>query len=130
MENTQQLLQKARQDLIDDMKARNIGAIIWDNSTAGFQYLPVATLGPAHVVNITGLYRNDDTLYLIEEDNPRADIDDYYDHDTEVKPTVVCLTESVARGDLGDPLADGYTTEASIEEWLAIADCYFQALAE
>ncbi len=128
---TTPLLDKAKKDMIADMESRQIGAILWDNATAGFQYLPVATLASGKVVNISGLYHYGDDLYLVEEDNPRADINHFYDEDTEVKPTVVCLSASVAEGDLGNPATeDGFTLDGTMEEWLAIADCYFQALAE
>ncbi|MDE7159580.1 MAG: hypothetical protein K2O24_01855 [Muribaculaceae bacterium] len=128
---TTPLLDKAKKDMIADMESRQIGAILWDNATAGFHYIPVATLPSGKVVNITGLYHYGDDLYLVEEENPRADINNYYNHDTEVKPTVVCLSDTVARGDLGNPgEEDGFTLDASMEEWLAIADCYFEALAE
>ena len=135
MENID-LLGKARQDLIDDMKERNIGAILWDNATAGFQFIPEINLAEddaeqPDVARIMGLYRYDDVLYLIEEDKADINFNDFYDEDTEVKPSVVTLTESVARGDLGDPTKEkGYTTEGSLEEWLTIADCYFEALNE
>lgn len=125
------LLNQAKSNLIADMKGRGIAAIIWDNATAGFHYLPVATLGEGKVVNISGLYAYDDQLYLIEEDCAKANIDHYYDHDSQVRPTVVTLTPSVATADLGEPTAaDGFTQTASLEEWLGIADCYFEALAE
>lgn len=135
MENID-LLGKAQQDLIDDMKERNIGAILWDNSTAGFQFIPEINLAEddaemPDVTRIMGLYRYNDTLYLVEEDKAHVDFNEFYDEDTEVKPSVVTLTESVARGDLGDPTKEpGFTTEGSLEEWLTIADCYFEALNE
>lgn len=128
---TTPLLDKAKKDMIADMESRQIGAILWDNATAGFRYLPVATLASGKVVNISGLYHYADNLYLVEEDNPRADINNFYDRDSEVKPTVVCLSDSVATSDLGNPATeDGFTLGGTMEEWLAIADCYFQALAE
>ena len=37
---SQALFVKAKNAIVEDMEARNIGAIIWDNSTAGFQQLP------------------------------------------------------------------------------------------
>lgn len=135
MENID-LLGKAQQDLIADMKERNIGAILWDNATAGFQYIPEIDLAQDDAEEpdcsrIMGLYRYDDELYLIEEDKSKVDFNRFYNPDTEVKPSVVTLTESVARGDLGDPTKEpGYTTDGSLEEWLAIADCYFEALNE
>lgn len=142
MDNTQnysesgaELLDKACQDLIKDMQNREIGAIIWDLSTVGFHYIPEVRVsdagGKEKVVRVTGLYRYDGVLYLIEEDASGVNVDNYYNPDSEVKPTVVILTEDVAAKDLGSPVnGKGYTTEGSIEEWLAVADCYFEALAE
>ncbi len=125
------LLNQAKNNLIADMAGRGLAAIIWDNATAGFHYLPVATLGEGKVVNISGLYAYDGELYLIEEDCAKANIDRYYDQDSQVRPTVVTLTPSVAAGDLGTPTPeDGFTQTATLEEWLGIADCYFEALAE
>ncbi|MDE6010235.1 MAG: hypothetical protein K2F87_02145 [Muribaculaceae bacterium] len=135
MENID-LLGKARQDLIADMKARGIGAILWDNATAGFQYIPEINLAEDETEQpdtsrIMGLYRYDDELYLVEEDKADVDFNDFYDADTEVKPSVVTLTEDIACKELGNPTEEkGYTTEGSLEEWLAIADCYFEALNE
>lgn len=135
MENID-LLGKAKQDLIDDMKERGIGAILWDNATAGFQYIPEINLAEDEAEQpdcsrIMGLYRYDDTLYLIEEDKSHIDFNEFYDEDTEVKPSVVTLTETIAQKDLGNPTEEkGYTTEGSLEEWLTIADCYFEALNE
>lgn len=133
MENID-LFAKAKQDLIDDMKERNIGAILWDNATAGFEQLPEVDLGGEEsaepdVSRVMGLYRYNGMLYLIEEDKAHVDFNDFYDEETEIKPSVVTLTETVARKDLGDPTEEkGYTTEGSLEEWLVIADCYFEAL--
>ena len=133
MENID-LFGKAKQDLIDDMKSRNIGAILWDNATADFEQIPEINLAEddaemPDTVRIMGLYRYDDTLYLIEEDKAKVDFNHFYNADSEVKPSVVTLTESVAVSDLGDPTKEeGYTTEGSLEEWLTIADCYFEAL--
>lgn len=139
MENTQAaeaaLLAKAKQDLINDMKSREIGAIIWDNATAGFPYLPEilhhSKKDPekTRVAQIMGMYHYDGVLYLIEEDRAPITFDDFWNPDTEAAPTVVTLTEDIARKDLGDPEAvKGYTTQGTLEEWTAIADCYFQAL--
>ena len=133
MENID-LFGKAKQDLIDDMKSRNIGAILWDNATADFEQIPEINLAEddaemPDTVRIMGLYRYDDTLYLIEEDKAKVDFNHFYNADSEVKPSVVTLTESVAVSDRGDPAKEeGYTTEGSLEEWLTIADCYFEAL--
>ncbi|MBD5204377.1 MAG: hypothetical protein HDS82_05845 [Bacteroidales bacterium] len=139
MENTQnqgssQLLEKAIGDLMTDMASREIGAIIWDNSTAGFHYLPEVTVeenGKKRVARVTGMYRYDGRLYLIEEDVAGVDIDRFYDKDSEVKPTVVTLTEDMASRVLGDPRSEkGYTTEGSLEEWVVVADDYYEALTE
>lgn len=122
---------EAIRSISDSMAAKNIGAIIWDNSAAGFHYLPVATSESGQPVRVTGLYRYDDRLYLIDETNPRANIDLYYDRDTEVRPVVICLSPSVAPSDLGNPgKSSGFTTQASDEEWVVIADCYLEALNE
>ena len=139
MENTQnqgssQLLEKAIGDLMTDMASREIGAIIWDNSTAGFHYLPEVTVeedGKKRVARVTGMYRYDGRLYLIEEDVAGVDIDRFYDKDSEVKPTVVTLTEDMASRVLGDPRSEkGYTTEGSLEAWVVVADDYYEALTE
>lgn len=135
MENTNQnvsaLLAQAKENLKKNMLDRNMAAIIWDLSTAGFHYIPEVTLDNGKVARVTGLYVSGDELYLIEEDCKRADIDNFYDPDSEVRPTVVCLTPNVTPGDLGDPtVADGFTREGTLEEWMAVADCYFEALNE
>ncbi|MDE5653563.1 MAG: hypothetical protein K2G75_04665 [Muribaculaceae bacterium] len=135
MENTD-LFAKARQDLYDDMQQRKIGAIFWDNSTAGFHYVPEVNLAADDAempdsVRIMGLYCYNGVLYLIEEDKARIDFEDFYDADSEVRPSVVTLTPTVARKDLGDPTEEpGFTTAGSLEEWLTVADCYFEALNE
>lgn len=139
MENTQQtesaLFNKAKSALMEDMEAREIGAIIWDNETAGFPYKPEilhhSKKDPekTRVAEIMGLYHYKDVLYLIEEGRAPIEFDDFWDPNTEAAPTVVTLTESEAIKRLGDPEAvKGYTTQGSLEEWTAIADCYFQAL--
>ena len=133
MENID-LFGKAKQDLIEDMQSRNIGAILWDNATADFEQIPEINLAGddaemPDVARVMGLYRYDGELYLIEEDKAKVDFNNFYNSDTEVKPSVVTLTESVAQKDLGNPAEEkGYTTEGSLEEWLTIADCYFEAL--
>lgn len=130
------LLGKAKQDMMADMEAKEIGAILWDNSTAGFDYIPEIVLSDddeenPEVSRVMGLYRFDGVLYLIEEDKAKVDFDAFYDKDTEVKPTVVTLTEVIAQKVLGDPRKEpGYTTDGTLEEWLGIADCYFEALDE
>lgn len=139
MENTQQsenaLFNKAKSALMEDMEARGIGAIIWNNATAGFPYQPEilhhSKKDPekTRVAEIMGLYRYNGVLYLIEEGRAPIQFDDFWNPDTEAAPTVVTLTEDIAVKDLGDPeTVKGYTTQGTLEEWTAIADCYFQAL--
>lgn len=133
---SQTLFIKAKNAIVEDMKARNIGAIIWDNSSAGFHQLPEILLvspdnGKQNVARITGLYRYDDKVYLMEEDKVDVSVDDFYNADTEVKPTVVTLTEDMAVKSLGNPDEEkGYTCQGTLEEWLVITDCYFEALTE
>ena len=133
-QQAQALFTQAKQALANDMEARNIGAILWNNATAGFHYIPAVVVrngDKAKVVRIMGLYRYDGEVYLIEEDKAGVDINNFYNEDTEVPPVVVTLTESVAEGDLGNPTErPGFTTQGSLEEWTAIADCYFEALNE
>lgn len=130
------LFAEAKKSILNDMKARGLGAIIWDNSTAGFHQIPeidhVSTkTGKERVARIQGLYSYNDNLYLIEEDRAHVNIDNFYDHNTEVKPTVVTLSETMAKESLGDPDDEkGFTTQGTLEEWTVIADCYFEALAE
>ena len=139
MENNRQpdaLLDKARQDLIADMESRGIGAILWNNATAGFPYIPEATVsiseegGADKVARIMGMYHYNGTLYLIEEDDHSPiQFDNFWNHDTEAPPTVVTMSEDVASKEFGNPQNEKwFTTRASLEEWTAIADCYFQAL--
>lgn len=124
---------KARKDLGVDMQSRGIGAIIWDNSQAGFHYLPVvmaadAAPGDTPVV-VEGMYLYDGVVYLMEEGICPVSVDNLYDPDTEVKPAVVTLDANDAGRMLGDPATQkGYTTEGTLEQWLAIADCYYEAL--
>lgn len=129
------LLGNAKQELRENMKQRGIGAILWDNATAGFPYLPEIALpsddGEPRTSRVMGIYSCNDELYLIEEDVAPVKFDDFWNPDTESKPEVVTLSEDIARKDLGDPASQpGYTEDADLEEWLAISDCYFQALAE
>lgn len=130
------LFTQAKESLLNDMQAHGLGAIIWDISTVGFHQIPEivhvsAKDGKERVARIQGLYAYDGDLYLIEEDRAHVSIDSFYNHDTEVKPTVVTLTKDMAKESLGDPLDEkGYTTQGSLEEWTVIADCYFEALAE
>lgn len=139
MENIQKpgdtLLAQAKSDIIADMKTRDIAAIIWDNTRAGFPYQPEilhhSSKDPSktRVAEIMGLYAYDDVLYLIEEGRAPIKFDDFWDRNTEADPTVVTLTKEMAEEKLGDPNdVKGYTTQGSLEEWTAIADCYFRAL--
>lgn len=135
-ENTD-ILGRAEHDLAADMKQRGIGALIWDNSEAGFHYLPEIEIPSEKedeepkTVAVTGIYLYDGELYLIEEGKSGVSVDQYYDKNTEVKPVVVTLTPESAAEHLGDPrVRPGFTQDADLEEWLAIADCYFEALAE
>ena len=133
--NTDALLDKAKRDLVADMESRGIGAILWNNATAGFPYIP-EVFHRSHkdkdenqVTHIMGMYNFEGTLYLIEEDRTKIKFDDFWNHDTEAPPTVVTLSEDEAVKDNGDPkLTKGFTTLATLEEWTAVADCYFQAL--
>lgn len=130
------LLAKAKSDLRADMEARGIGAIIWDLSDAGFQYLPELSLPTddpekPEVVGITGLYNNGEELYLIEEGKSGVSVNEFYNPDDEVKPTVVTISPDRAKELFGK--ADnrkGFTLDGDLEEWLAVADCYYEAIAE
>ncbi|MDE7381536.1 MAG: hypothetical protein K2N03_05350 [Muribaculaceae bacterium] len=131
------LLQKAKEDLAENMQERGIGAMIWDLSTAGFPYLPELEIPSdmedeePQTVGVTGLYNYKGTLYLIEEGISGVDINNLYNPDTEAKPTIVTLTEDSAEKTLGNPAnRKGFNPGGNLEEWLAIADCYFQALSE
>lgn len=139
MENTNKevsgLFSDAKEALTADMKSRGIGAIIWDNETAGFPYLPEVVCHSkkdpekSRVATIMGLYRYNGVLYLIEEGRAPIKFSDFWNPDTEAAPTVVTLPEDEAIKELGDPEAVmGYTTQGTLEEWTAIADCYYQAL--
>lgn len=139
MENNEKsvkaLLAQAKQGIAADMESRGIGAILWDNSTAGFHQIPEivhhSSKDPSktRVARIMGLYSYDGVLYEIEEDRAPVRFDDFWNHDTEAAPTVVTLSEDIAVKDLGNPEeVKGYTTQGSLEEWTVIADCYFQAL--
>lgn len=133
---TVNLLADAKQRIIDDMKVREIGAIIWSVPDAGFHFIPEIFHtsekdGHTRTARVTGLYRYNDTLYAIEEDRAKVSVDEFYRHGIDVPPVVVTLTETKAIEHLGDPeKVKGYTTQGSLEEWTVIADCYFEALAE
>lgn len=133
-QNEPQLLENAKEAIVKDMNARGIGAIIWDLSTAGFHYIPEITVGDgdkSRTVRITGLYSYDGTLYMIEEDKGDISVDQFYKPGIEAQPTVVTLTPGSALDNIGNPEnKPGYVSGGSLEEWLVIADCYFEALAE
>ncbi len=139
MENTNkqvsELFSDAKAALVADMKSRGIGAIIWNNETAGFPYLPEVVCHSkkdpekSRVATIMGLYRYNGVVYLIEEGRAPIKFSDFWNPDTEAAPTVVTLPENETIKELGDPEAvKGYTTQGTLEEWTAIADCYYQAL--
>lgn len=138
MENKQKaygLLGEAKQGIIEDMESRGIAAIIWNVETAGFPFLPEIDhksekdSKKQRVATVMGLYRYDDVLYAIEKGRAPVEFSALWNPDTEAAPTVVTLSESAARERLGDPeKVKGYTVQGTIEEWAAIADCYFQAL--
>ena len=137
MSNTSpHLLEKAKTQMAEDMKAREIGAIIWSVPDAGFHYIPEVTVtdprdGSTRVARVTGLYRFNDQRYAIEEDAAGVSIDHFYRPGIDVPPVVVTLSELKASEQLGTPSdAKGYTTQGTLEEWVAIADCYFEALNE
>ena len=129
------LLAKAKSDLMANMAERGIAAILWDVAEAGFHYIPEVELPDSteehpKVAKVTGLYAYNNDLYLIL-DTADVNLDEFYNPDNEVKPTVVTLSSDLASKYLGDPKeSDGYDNEGDLEEWLAVADCYFEALAE
>lgn len=133
---SQELLDKAKSRIVEDMEVREIGAIIWNLANAGFHYIPEIDhhserTGEERVSRVTGLYHYNGELYAIEEDRADVSIDQFYTHGIDVPPTVVTLSETKAREQLGDPeKVKGYTRQGTLEEWVAIADCYFEALAE
>lgn len=133
--NSAKLFQQAIRRLTDDMQTREIAAILWDNATAGFHFIPETTLtdkdGKTQVIRVMGLYDYQGTLYLIEEGTAPVELTEFYTDGVDVPPTVVTLTADSATRYLGNPAKErGFTTRASDEEWLTIADCYFEALAE
>lgn len=129
------LLGKAKADLRANMAQRGIAAILWDVEEAGFHYIPEVSLPDSteedpKVARVTGLYSYNDDLYLIL-DTADLNFDEFYNPDNEVRPTVVTLSSDLAAKYLGDPKDEaGYDNEGDLEEWLAVADCYFEALAE
>lgn len=134
--DTPGLLLKAKEQMLEDMKTREIGAIIWSVPDAGFHYIPEIMVtsqrdGKTRTARITGLYCYKGTLYAIEEDMAGVSIDEFYRPGIDVPPIVVTLSEMKASEQFGTPSeAKGFTTQGSLEEWVAIADCYFEALAE
>ncbi|MDE7116821.1 MAG: hypothetical protein K2O56_10410, partial [Muribaculaceae bacterium] len=87
--------------------------------------------GKERVARIMGLYVFKEIPYLVEEDRAPVDIAEFYTPGVDVPPVVVTLSEDVACKDLGDPeKVKGYTTQGTLEEWLVVADCYFEALNE
>lgn len=136
MENTATgLLEKAKSQMAQDMKARDLGAIIWDNARAGFHYIPEIVItdpadGRTRTVRVTGLYLFEDRIYAIEED-AGVNVRHFYRPGIDVPPTVVTLSPSKADEEFGMPTAQkGFTDRGTLEEWVAVADCYFEALAE
>lgn len=132
---TSDLLLQAKGQMIENMKSRNIGAIIWSLPEAGFHYIPEIMLtgadGNPKTVRVTGLYHYDGALYAIEEDVAGISVDHFYREGVDVPPVVVTLSENKAEEQIGDPEGKaGFTTLGTLEEWVAIADCYFEALAE
>lgn len=117
------------------MAERGIAAILWDVEEAGFHYIPEVSLPDSteedpKVARVTGLYSFDGELYLILE-TADVNFEEFYNPDTEVRPTVVTLSSDLAAKYLGDPKGrDGYDPYGDLEDWLAVADCYFEALAE
>lgn len=128
------LIAGAKDQIIEDMHQRGFSAIIWNIGTINFHYIPEIVVGENEreeeiVKRVTGLYAYNGKLYAIEEEAPGTDMKDYYNPDTEVPPAVVTLTEDMARQDLESPEDSKYYTLAgSDEEWLVVADCYFEAL--
>ena len=126
---------KAKEGLRENMAERGIAAIIWDVEEAGFHYIPEVELPDSteedpKVSRIIGLYSFEGKLYLILE-TADLNFDEFYNPDTEVRPTVVTLSADLAAKYLGDPKGrEGFDPDGDLEEWLAVADCYFEALAE
>lgn len=130
------MLEKAKHQLIEDMKSREIGAIIWSIPDAGFHFIPEIVVtdprdGSTRVARVSGLYHHNNKLYAIEEGLTNLTVNHFYRHGIDVPPIVVTLTESKADEEIGIPSeSKGFTTQGSLEEWAAIADCYFEALRE
>lgn len=131
--NSKNDLNKALHQLAEDMKAREIGAIIWNLPEAGFHFIPELEVsdskGNSQTVRVTGLYLYQNKVYAIEEDKPGVNIEHFYRHGIDVPPTVVTLSESKAVELFGSPSESrGLTAQGSLEEWTVVADCYFEAL--
>lgn len=131
-DDAQALFERAKQDIAADMKSRDIGVILWDNARAGFHYPPVVSVsdsdGHTKVWEIHGIYRVDETLYLIGP-GAAVTVDRYYTKGVDTPPAVVTLNEDRAMRELGIPnMGRGYTRQGDVQEWLTIADCYFEAL--
>lgn len=135
-ETAANLLENAKAELIANMAEREIAAIIWDVEEAGFHYIPEveledSTLEDPKVARVSGLYSYADKLYLIIDGIADIDYKDFYDPDSEIKPTVVTLSRDLANKYLGNPAHEkGFTADADLEQWLAVTDCYFEAIAE
>lgn len=126
------LFQQAKDDIAADMRSRDIGAIMWDNEQADFHFPPVVEVtdseGKKTPWKIHGIYRVDDTLFLIGQ-GAAAGVENYYKPGIETRPVVVTLTEDQATRQLGIPNEGrGYTRQGDVQQWLSIADCYFEAL--
>ncbi|MDE5646015.1 MAG: hypothetical protein K2I45_10310 [Muribaculaceae bacterium] len=134
--DTPRLLEKAMEKMTEDMKARGIGAVIWSIPEAGFHYIPEIVVSssdgsPERTARITGLYAFGGTVYAIEEDKSGVSTDSFYRPGVDVRPVVVTLSETKAGELFGVPSEEkGFTTQGTLEEWVAVADCYFEALAE
>ena len=130
------LVAKAKSRLAEDMQRREIGAIIWNIAETGFHYIPEIVIDDPRdekerTVRVTGLYLYKGELYAMEEGAKGFNIRHYYTPGVDVPPSVVTLTPSVAEETFGKPSEEhGYTQEGTPEEWLVVADCYFEALNE
>lgn len=129
------LLGKAKTEIMANMKERGIAAILWDVEEAGFHFIPEVDLPDSteedpKVSRVSGLYSYDGDLYLILE-TADVNFNEFYDEDTEVRPTVVTLSADLASKYLGDPKGrEGFDCDGDLEVWLTVSDCYFEALAE
>lgn len=133
---TADLLAKAKRDLMENMADKGFAAIVWDVNEAGFHYIPEVELEDSTpekpvTARVGGLYAYDGELYLIIDGVADVDYNDFYNDNSEVRPTVVTLSKDLAAKYLGDPRKEkGFDPDGDLEEWLAVADCYFEALAE